>query len=73
MNSNLILTFGKSVCVHADPWKPIGLEDAWMDGWMLLDVSFSTWCPLKGHTHLKNPAGLFKYVWSFSELQALKG
>ena len=44
----------------------------------ILILPFSAWCPLKGHTYLNKPAakkaaGLFKYVWPFSEHQALKG
>ena len=36
---------------------------------------FNAWCPLKGHTYLNKlkVVDLFKYVWPFSEHQALKG
>ena len=45
-------------------------------------LTFSAWCPLKGHTYSNKPAAFscvlyfssnFQYVWPFSGHQALKG
>ena len=34
---------------------------------------FNARFPLKSHTYLNKAAGLFKYMWPFSEYQAKKG